>query len=175
MIAADAAGNASAPSGEASGTAQADTTPPTVSVTAPAAGSTVSGIVSVTASASDDVGVQSVQFKLDGANLGAADTTAPYDFSWDTRGAAQRQPHAHRGGAPMPPATRRRPRTVAVTVNNPTATAGLVASYGFEEASGTTAVDQLRARATPGTINGATWSPAASSGARSLRRRRTTW
>ena len=30
------------------------------------------------------VGVKSVQFKLDGANLGAPVTTAPYTMTWDT-------------------------------------------------------------------------------------------
>jgi hypothetical protein len=38
----------------------------------------------VTADASDNVGVAGVQFKLDGANLGAEDTTAPYSIPWDT-------------------------------------------------------------------------------------------
>src|SRR5439155_482288 len=61
-----------------------DTTAPTVSVTAPAGGSTVSGTTTVTASASDNVGVVGVQFKLDGANLGLEDTTTPYSVSWDT-------------------------------------------------------------------------------------------
>lgn len=61
-----------------------DTTPPTVNLTAPTGGSTVSGTVSVTANASDNVAVTSVQFKLDGANLGAVDTTAPYTASWNT-------------------------------------------------------------------------------------------
>jgi hypothetical protein len=62
-----------------------DTTPPTTSVTAPANGATVSGgSVSVNASASDSGGVASVQFKLDGQNLGAADTAAPWTISWDT-------------------------------------------------------------------------------------------
>ncbi|HKC10974.1 MAG TPA: Ig-like domain-containing protein, partial [Vicinamibacteria bacterium] len=46
------------------------TTPPTVSLTAPLAGQTVSGSVTVSATASDVVGVAGVQFKLDGANLG---------------------------------------------------------------------------------------------------------
>ncbi|HUS26047.1 MAG TPA: Ig-like domain-containing protein [Nevskiaceae bacterium] len=59
-------------------------TPPTVSITAPANGSTVSGTLDVTANASDAVSVAGVQFKLDGANLGAEDTTAPYSTSWNT-------------------------------------------------------------------------------------------
>src|SRR2546427_6277755 len=61
-----------------------DTTPPTVSITAPAAGATVAGTVTVSASATDNVGVVGVQFKLDGANLEAEVTTAPYTLSWNT-------------------------------------------------------------------------------------------
>ncbi|MGH8512296.1 MAG: right-handed parallel beta-helix repeat-containing protein, partial [Gammaproteobacteria bacterium] len=49
-----------------------DTTPPTVSLTAPASGATVSGTaVTVSADAADNAGVAGVQFKLDGANYGA--------------------------------------------------------------------------------------------------------
>ena len=65
--------------------ALADVTPPTVSLTAPANGATVSGTaVTVSASASDNVGVAGVQFSLDGVNLGAEDTVAPYSVSWNT-------------------------------------------------------------------------------------------
>src|SRR5437762_1239074 len=55
-----------------------------VNITSPASGSTVSATITVTASASDNVGVAGVQFMLDGANLGAEDTGAPYSVSWDT-------------------------------------------------------------------------------------------
>lgn len=61
-----------------------DKTPPTVSLTSPAAGSTVSGTITVSAAASDNVGVGGVQFRLDGASLGAEDTTAPSSVSWNT-------------------------------------------------------------------------------------------
>src|SRR6185436_17638455 len=43
-----------------------DTTPPTVAISAPAAGATVSGSVAVNATAGDDRGVAGVQFVLDG-------------------------------------------------------------------------------------------------------------
>ena len=69
------------------GDGTADTTPPTTSVTAPAPGSTVSGTVTVTASASDAVGVTRVEFLVDGALL-ATDTTAPYSAAWDTTAVA---------------------------------------------------------------------------------------
>ncbi len=61
-----------------------DKTPPTVSLTSPAAGSTVSGTITVSATASDNVGVVGVQFRLDGAGLGTEGTTAPYSVTWDT-------------------------------------------------------------------------------------------
>jgi hypothetical protein len=55
-------------------------------MTSPEAGSTVSGSVSVTASVTiiGSLTVVGVQFKLDGANLGAEDTSAPYGISWNT-------------------------------------------------------------------------------------------
>src|SRR5436309_1611093 len=76
----DAAGNLSARSSAASATTPAapDTTPPTVSITSPANGVPVQGMVMVTASAADNVGVVGVQFQLDGVNVGAEDTTTPY-------------------------------------------------------------------------------------------------
>ena len=62
-----------------------DTTPPAVSMSAPANNATVSGpSVSVSATASDAVGVVGVQFRLDGANLGAEDTTSPYSIVWNS-------------------------------------------------------------------------------------------
>src|SRR5206468_2194476 len=65
-----------------------DTTAPTVFLTAPTAGATLSGAVTVSATAADNVGVAGVQFRLDGVNLGAEDTTAPYSISWNTATAA---------------------------------------------------------------------------------------
>src|SRR3989338_4243772 len=61
-----------------------DITPPIVSLTAPAGGATVSGNVTISANASDNVGVTGVQFKVDGTNVGAEDTTVPYSIPWDS-------------------------------------------------------------------------------------------
>jgi Big-like domain-containing protein/carbohydrate binding protein with CBM6 domain len=82
-VARDDAGNSSTAAG-ASITVANDTTPPTVSIAAPAAGSTVSGVILVSNSHSDNVGVVGVQFKLDGINLGAEVTNEPYSVSWNT-------------------------------------------------------------------------------------------
>jgi hypothetical protein len=67
---------------------QTDTTPPTVAVTAPVAGNTAKSTVTISASASDNVGVAGVQFQLDGVKLGAEVTTQPYTVAWNTTAAA---------------------------------------------------------------------------------------
>src|SRR5712664_2222689 len=57
-----------------------------IAVTSPASGSTVSGTITV--SASTTLPVAGVQFRLDGIDLGAEDTAAPYAISWNTTTAA---------------------------------------------------------------------------------------
>ncbi len=84
ITAQDAAGNIGPVSNEASAIITSDTTPPTVSLTAPLDGANVTGSITVSANASDDVGVAGVQFKLDGNNLGTEDTVSPYAISWDS-------------------------------------------------------------------------------------------
>jgi hypothetical protein len=85
VTAVDTSGNESACTNEVIGVAlvDPDSTPPTVSITAPAPSSTVSGTVSVTASATDNVGIASVAFHLDGV-LQSTDLIAPYAWSWNT-------------------------------------------------------------------------------------------
>jgi Big-like domain-containing protein/glucodextranase-like protein len=61
-----------------------DTTSPMVALTGPIAGTTVTSTVVVSGSATDNVGVVGVQFKLDGAKLGAEVTTPPYAVTWNT-------------------------------------------------------------------------------------------
>lgn len=56
---------------------------PQVALTAPADGAQVSGNVSVSADASDDVGVDRVEFLLDG-NLIGSDAGAPYAYLWNS-------------------------------------------------------------------------------------------
>jgi hypothetical protein len=63
-----------------------DHKPPSVSITSPVAGAAVGGSVTIAAAASDNVGITSVQFLVDGANLGTADTTAPFSAVWNTSG-----------------------------------------------------------------------------------------
>lgn len=56
---------------------------PTAAITAPANGAGVSGTVAITANASDNIGVDRVEFLLDGALLGS-DTTSPYAYAWNS-------------------------------------------------------------------------------------------
>jgi hypothetical protein len=60
-----------------------DTTPPQVSLTAPANNATVSGTVTVSANASDNVGVTRVSYFLDGSSTAFSnDTSSPYTSTW---------------------------------------------------------------------------------------------
>lgn len=68
-------------------TPTADTTKPSVAIAAPLASSTVGGLVPVSVNASDNVGVAKVELRVNGALL-ASDTSAPYNFSWDSTKAA---------------------------------------------------------------------------------------
>jgi len=64
-----------------------DTTAPSVTMTAPANGATVNGTISVSANATDNVGVAKVEFFRDG-NLLGTDTAAPYSVPFDTTSVA---------------------------------------------------------------------------------------
>jgi hypothetical protein len=81
----DAAGNVSPQSTSASATTLSNGGP-TVSITAPTSGSTVAGTITVSANATASLGMASVQFQIDGVNLGSA-ITGPgptYSTSWNT-------------------------------------------------------------------------------------------
>jgi subtilisin family serine protease len=84
-VASDAAGNSAstAPISVTVSNTPPDTTPPSVSIGTPAAGATVSGATTVSAAATDNVGVTKVEFYVDGV-LYVTDTTAPYSFAWNT-------------------------------------------------------------------------------------------
>ncbi len=153
VTAEDFAGNVGPAGNEASAVSAADTTPPTVSITAPAPLATVSGTVSINATASDNGTVAGVQFKLDGANLGAEDTSAPYSSSWDTFSVAN---GSHTLGAVARDAAgNTTPATNVVVTASNAGTPGLVAAWSFDETSGTTTPDQS-GHANVGTLGNAT-------------------
>lgn len=65
----------------------ADTQAPTAQITSPAASSSVSGVVTVAVNASDNVGVDRVELKVNGTVVGV-DSATPFSFSWNSAGVA---------------------------------------------------------------------------------------
>jgi formylglycine-generating enzyme required for sulfatase activity len=65
-----------------------DSVPPVVQVTQPASGSVISGAITITANATDNVGIGRVEFTINDGSaqrlLGTA-TSAPYQINWDSR------------------------------------------------------------------------------------------
>ncbi|MEW6126769.1 MAG: S8 family serine peptidase [Acidobacteriota bacterium] len=60
-----------------------DTEAPSVSFSSPATGANISATINVQVAASDNVGVASVSFSVDGVQQGTA-SASPYSFTWDS-------------------------------------------------------------------------------------------
>jgi hypothetical protein len=101
-------------------TVQTDTTPPVVTITAPANNASVSGTITLTATATDpDSAVSFVQFQVDGANVGAKLTSAPYSHSLDTT-TLSNGAHTLTAVAQDPSANQATSAAVTITVSNAT-------------------------------------------------------
>ncbi|WPB73765.1 Ig-like domain-containing protein [Archangium violaceum] len=76
-------------SARASAAGLTDTTPPSVEITAPPTGGAIGAAwrLTIIAEASDDSGVSQVEFFVEGVWVGTA-TSAPYQVTWDSMGAA---------------------------------------------------------------------------------------
>ncbi|MBI2871304.1 MAG: hypothetical protein HYY14_06300, partial [Candidatus Omnitrophica bacterium] len=136
-----------------------DTTPPTVSLTSPSNGATVSGPVTVTATASDNVGVTQVDFLVDG-NTEFSSLFSPYTFPWDTTTVSEGS-HSLKAQARDAAGNVGSSGTITVTVDNvidPPPPSGLVLALGLNEDTGT-AVQDSSGQANHGTVLGATWTP----------------
>jgi hypothetical protein len=64
--------------------ANSSTTSPTVTITDPAAGSTVNAVITLAATVASTNPINNVQFYVDGGAVGAALTAPPYNTFWDT-------------------------------------------------------------------------------------------
>jgi Concanavalin A-like lectin/glucanases superfamily/Bacterial Ig domain len=156
VIARDAAGNESGSSNAVVGISQSDSTPPAVSITAPADNATLSGTVSIAADATDNIGVVGVSFYANGVLIDAEDLTVPYAVSWIT-------PPSPNGAYVLTAVARdlsgnqttSAARNVSLQ-NSPTAL-GLVAEWSFDDASGLSAQDDSGNGHT-GTLSQANWS-----------------
>lgn len=135
-----------------------DQTNPTVSLTAPANGSTVRGSVNLEATASDNVGVAGVQFSVD-SSVVTYDTVAPYGHSLNT---ATLTDGSHTIGAQAFDTSLRStmatPRTITVdntapslsitggTADGADLAVGSTPSYTFTASDATTSVAALECR-----------------------------
>ncbi|MGD9905291.1 MAG: PKD domain-containing protein [Vicinamibacterales bacterium] len=147
------------------GASRADTDAPRVTLDAPAGGEVLSEVVTLTASASDDVGVSAVRFVLDGEPLGGEVSAPPYWMTWDTRTAANgphrlqvtaRDAAGNRSTTPARPVTVTNPRP-AEDNRPPAVSAGVdlsLARPGPALLEGTASDD---GRPSPGTLT-ITWS-----------------
>lgn len=150
----DGAGNLATSGDYTFTTPTPDSQAPTINMTAPVNGGTVSGVVNVTANATDNIGVAGVQFKLDGTNIGSEDTTNPYGISWSSLSASNGS-HTLTAVARDASGNSTTSSPVTITVNN-TGGSGLVAAYGFNEGTGSTVTDKT-GNGNNGSIFQATW------------------
>ena len=116
----------------------------------------------MTADAADNVGVAGVQFLLDGANLGAEDTAAPYTVSWNSTTVADGS-HTLLARARDAAGNVATSAPITVTVAN-SQSAGLVAAWSFDEASGSLANDSSGNGNTATLLNGVARTPGTSGG-----------
>ncbi|MGA9565315.1 MAG: choice-of-anchor D domain-containing protein [Candidatus Korobacteraceae bacterium] len=94
-----------------------DVTPPTTQITAPANNATVSGTITVTATAADNVGIASIQIYIDGT-LVASGSSSPLNYSWNTVTATNASHTIYSKASDVAGNVGTSP-TITVTVNNP--------------------------------------------------------
>jgi len=139
-------------------TLTADTTPPTVALTAPSNGLIVSNKVSITATASDNLGVVGVAFFVSGTQVSAV-ASSPYSFAWDstmvTNGTYKIFAQARDAQGNVAWSS-----TNSVTVNNIVGSLPTPSAYwSFNEGAGTAARSSVSTNALT-LRSGATWSAA---------------
>ena len=89
VAAKDAAGNSKAVSVQVTGSnvSGGDIISPVVNITSPANGASVSGTINIQANATDNTGVNSVSYSIDGVAIGSS-SSSPYTVSWNSASVA---------------------------------------------------------------------------------------
>lgn len=145
-IARDAAGNSSAPSTITVQVLNPDITPPAGVLTSPSNGAVLTGTTTVAASASDNVGVASVNFFY-GTTLIGIDTSAPYTATWNTTLVADGV-YAVKAIIIDTSANNNSTQVVSVTVSNPDTTAPIVSISSPSNGAGVSGNPSIVATAT---------------------------
>lgn len=153
----DAAANLSAQSTPASATTLTpDTIAPSATITAPTGTAPLSGMVTISANATDNIGVGGVTFLVDNVAIGGGeDKTAPYSVSWDTS-TVPNGVHTITARARDTSNNTADSAPVTVTVSN-AQIVGLAAAYSFDEGVGATASDSSGQGNTATLVNGVAW------------------
>ncbi len=125
-----------------------DTTPPTVSITAPGPGSALSGLVAVSVNSTDDVGVALAEAYLDGEIVGST-STPPCECNWDTTQSADGE-HVLQALAYDEAGNMGQSDPVTVTVDNTAPSTAILAPSDGEVVSETTPVSADAYDATTG-------------------------
>jgi hypothetical protein len=137
----DLAGNTATSGNFTFRTAVGDNTKPTITLTAPANGGSLSNTVTLAANASDNVGVVGVKFFVSGSEV-FDDTATPYSYAWDSRwvnnGVHQVYAQARDAAGNFTWSA-----TNTITVANPPAALPSPVAYWDFNAGGTTATDSL--------------------------------
>jgi len=133
-----------------------DTTAPSVSITSPTSGTSISSAqtVSITASAQDNVGVSKVEF-YDGTTLKGTDTTSPFGFAWAVSNADNGN-HSLTAKAYDAAGNSKVSSTVTASVNIPTLAPGAfefsAGSYSVGEGGGKVVVTIRRVGGSDGAV-----------------------
>jgi len=159
----DAAGNHAQSSDQMFTTLVPDVTPPSVALTAPAAGTTVSNTVSLAATATDNIGVAAVDFRVDGAVVNT-DVTPPYAITWSTQSVTNGSHTISAVARDAAGNSTTSSATVIVQNATPTITTGLIGYWTFNETSGSTASDSSGNGNNASVINGGAWVAGESAG-----------
>lgn len=164
VTARNASGDEGPPSSEARAEVAPDVTPPQVQIEQPSADAAVRGHTLLQARVTDDVRVTSVEFAVDGGSLGEGTRSGDiYTRAFD---AAQVANGEHRLVViARDAAGNEATREVVFRVDKVPPPPGLVAAYGFDDGSGTSATDDS-GRGLHGTLEGApTWTAGGMRGA----------
>lgn len=124
----------------------ADNQVPIVGFASPPAGTTVSGVVTLMANATDDIGVTKVEFYRNGIKIGDGlkDSGSTYSYDWDSASVVNGTYDMTAKAYDASNKTATSAPAVAVTVANtppPPNTQAPVAAYSFNEGTGTKAAD----------------------------------
>ena len=152
---ADAAGHLATSSDLTFTTKAPDSTAPTVAVTNPVSGTVLAGFTALSATASDNTVVASVQFMVDGTLVGSPITAAPFVYLWNSASVANGS-HNIQAKALDAAGNAATATAVSVQVQN-VVTTGLVGYWTFDEGSGTSAGDSSSSADAATLANGAAW------------------